>query len=74
VGGQRASVIREAVAANLAEREEWLGSLFRFMSFTGLRASEIAGLRRETRPGSASSAIALNARPPLQDSVASAIG
>jgi integrase len=35
----------EAVAGHLAEREEWMGTLFRFMSFTGLRASEVAGLR-----------------------------
>lgn len=35
----------EAVAAKLAEREEWMGTLFRFMSYTGLRASEVAGLR-----------------------------
>lgn len=35
----------EAVTGHLAEREEWTGALFRFMSFTGLRASEVAGLR-----------------------------
>lgn len=35
----------EALAHVLSEREGWMGTLFRFMSFTGLRASEVAGLR-----------------------------
>jgi len=45
----------EAVAAKLAEREEWMGTLFRFMCVTGLRSAEVAGLRVQdvvlTSPG-----------------------